>query len=51
MTFDEAGGRTTLTTLVQHTSKEHRDAHVNSGMEAGMQEAFDALERVAVSLS
>jgi uncharacterized protein YndB with AHSA1/START domain len=51
MTLTEAGGRTTLTTLVQHTSKEHRDGHVNSGMELGMQEAFDALERVAVSLA
>jgi uncharacterized protein YndB with AHSA1/START domain len=50
MTLVEAGGRTTLTTLVQHTSKEHRDGHVDSGMEAGMQESFDALERVAVSL-
>jgi uncharacterized protein YndB with AHSA1/START domain len=50
MTLVEAGGRTTLTTLVQHTSKDHRDGHVNSGMEVGMQESFDALERVAVSL-
>ncbi len=43
-------GRTTLTVLVQHTSKEDRDAHINSGMEVGMQEAMDALERVAISL-
>jgi uncharacterized protein YndB with AHSA1/START domain len=50
MTLVEADGRTTLTTLVQHTSKEHRDGHINSGMEGGMQESFDALERVAVSL-
>jgi len=50
MTLVEEAGRTTLTTLVQHTSKEHRDGHVNSGMEGGMQESFDALERVAVSL-
>jgi uncharacterized protein YndB with AHSA1/START domain len=50
MTFAEADGRTTLTILVQHSSKEHRDAHIESGMEAGMQEAFDRLEQVAVSL-
>jgi uncharacterized protein YndB with AHSA1/START domain len=50
MTLVEAGGRTTLTTLVQHETKEHRDAHINSGMEGGMQEAFDALERVAAAL-
>jgi uncharacterized protein YndB with AHSA1/START domain len=51
ITFAEVDGRTTLTTLVQHTSKEHRDAHINSGMEAGMQEAMDLLEQVAVSLA
>jgi uncharacterized protein YndB with AHSA1/START domain len=49
-TFTEVDGRTTLTILVQHTSKEHRDAHIESGMEAGMQDAFDLLEQVAVSL-
>jgi uncharacterized protein YndB with AHSA1/START domain len=42
--------RTTLTILVQHSSKEHRDVHIDSGMEAGMQDALDLLEQVAVSL-
>jgi uncharacterized protein YndB with AHSA1/START domain len=50
VTFTEQDGRTTLTMLVQHTSKEDRDAHINSGMEVGMQEAMDRLEQVAVSL-
>lgn len=50
VTFTEANGRTTLTILVQHTSKEHRDAHIDFGMEAGMQEAMDLLEQVAISL-
>ena len=50
LTFTEKGGRTTLTTLVQHQKKEHRDAHINSGMEAGMQDAMDLLEQVAISL-
>jgi hypothetical protein len=36
--------------LVQHTSQEHRDMHVNSGMEDGLQEALDQLEEVARSL-
>jgi uncharacterized protein YndB with AHSA1/START domain len=49
-TFTEADGRTTLTILVQAPSKEVRDAIVESGMEAGMQDAFDLLEDVAVSL-
>ena len=50
LTLTEVDGRTTLTILVQHTSKEHRDAHIDSGMEAGMQDAMDLLEQVAVSL-
>lgn len=51
MTFTEQDGRTTLTILVQHQNQEHRDAHINSGMEAGMQDAMDLLEQVAISLS
>jgi uncharacterized protein YndB with AHSA1/START domain len=50
VTFTEVDGRTTLTILVQHTSKEHRDAHIDSGMEDGMQDAMDLLEQVAISL-
>jgi uncharacterized protein YndB with AHSA1/START domain len=50
VTFTEVDGRTTLTILVQHSKKEHRDAHIESGMEAGMQDAMDLLEEVAVSL-
>jgi uncharacterized protein YndB with AHSA1/START domain len=49
-TFTEVDGRTTLTILVQHESREHRDAHIESGMEAGLQDALDLLEQVAVSL-
>jgi len=51
VTFTEVDGRTIVTVLVQHTSEEHRDAHINSGMEAGLQDAMDLLEQVAVSLS
>ncbi len=50
-TFTDHGGRTTLSILVQHPTREHRDAHLNSGMEGGMQEAMDYLEQVAVSLA
>jgi uncharacterized protein YndB with AHSA1/START domain len=50
VTFAEADGRTTLTMLVEHASKEARDAHIASGMEAGMREAMDLLERVANAL-
>jgi uncharacterized protein YndB with AHSA1/START domain len=50
-TFTEHDGRTTLTILVQHASKDDRDAHINSGMEAGMQEQMNKLEQVARSLA
>ncbi|HSE81337.1 MAG TPA: SRPBCC family protein [Gaiellaceae bacterium] len=50
LTLTEVDGRTTVEILVQHQSKEHRDAHIASGMEDGMQDAMDLLEQVAVSL-
>jgi uncharacterized protein YndB with AHSA1/START domain len=49
-TFAEEDGRTTLTILTQATSRESRDAIIESGMEAGLQDALDLLEEVAVSL-
>jgi uncharacterized protein YndB with AHSA1/START domain len=49
-TFAEVDGRTTLTILVEAPSKEVRDAIIDSGMEAGMQDALDLLEQVATSL-
>jgi uncharacterized protein YndB with AHSA1/START domain len=51
LTLTEASGRTTLAILVLHTSKEDRDAHINSGMEVGMQEAMNRLEQIAISLA
>jgi uncharacterized protein YndB with AHSA1/START domain len=50
VTFSETAGRTSVSILVQHASKEFRDAHVNSGMEDGLQDALDLMERVAASL-
>jgi uncharacterized protein YndB with AHSA1/START domain len=49
-TFAETEGRTTVTVLVEAPSKEIRDAIMESGMEAGLQDALDLLEEVAVSL-
>jgi len=49
-TFAEADGRTTLTILVQAPSKEVRDAIIDSGMEAGLQDALGLLEQVATQL-
>jgi uncharacterized protein YndB with AHSA1/START domain len=50
-TFTEKDGRTTLQILVRHQNQEHRDAHIGSGMEGGMQEAMDHLDDVLVSLA
>jgi uncharacterized protein YndB with AHSA1/START domain len=51
VTLTENDGRTTMTTLVQAPSKEIRDAIVESGMEAGMQDAYDLLGDVVASLA
>ena len=50
MTLSEKDGRTTLTVLVDCPSPQTRDAIVESGMEAGLQDAYDLLEGVAISL-
>jgi len=49
-TFAEEHDRTTLTLLVQAPSKRVRDIIIESGMEAGLQDALDLLEQVATSL-
>lgn len=51
MTLTERDGATILRTLVQHQTRQGRDMHVNSGMEAGLQDALDNLEQVAISLA
>jgi uncharacterized protein YndB with AHSA1/START domain len=50
VTFTEADGHTTMTLLIQATSKVSRDAIIESGMEDGLQDALDLLEQVASSL-
>jgi uncharacterized protein YndB with AHSA1/START domain len=50
LTLTEVDSRTLMTVLVEHTTKEGRDMHIESGMEDGMQDAMDLLEEVAVSL-
>jgi uncharacterized protein YndB with AHSA1/START domain len=49
-TLTEQDGRTTLTILVQHSSKQNRDMQVTSGMEPGLQSSLAKLEQVANSL-
>ena len=49
VTLEEADGVTTMSTLVRHVTKEHRDGHIESGMEGGMQVSFDRLDDLVTS--
>jgi uncharacterized protein YndB with AHSA1/START domain len=49
-TFTDVDGRTRLTMITEVSTREVRDMIIASGMEGGMQESLDALEKVAVSL-
>lgn len=51
MTLDERDGVTTMTTLVRHAKAEHRDGHLASGMEYGMQVCYDRMEELVRVLS
>jgi uncharacterized protein YndB with AHSA1/START domain len=51
ITFAEAGGRTTMTVLVDCPTQELRDGMMASGMEIGMQEAYDLIEQIAIELA
>lgn len=51
VTFAEKDGRTYLEMLCEYRDRADRDAVVESGMESGMQESLDHLEKVAVSLT
>jgi uncharacterized protein YndB with AHSA1/START domain len=50
-TFADSDGGTMLTLLVQHASQVHRDMHIDSGMEDGLQDALRLVEQVALSLA
>ena len=49
--FAEVDGVTTMTMTVTHTCQEHRDGHLASGMEGGMQVSMDRLEDVVTGLA
>ncbi len=46
LTFDEADGVTTLTSLIDFGSKEARDAAVKTGMTEGMEMSYQLLDRL-----
>lgn len=49
-TLSDVGEQTRLAILVEHSSQQNRDLHINSGMDEGLQEALQHLEEVARSL-
>ena len=51
LTLTEKDGRTTLTLLIEAGSRQIRDSIIDSGMEAGLQDALNLLEQLAVSLT
>ena len=50
-TFAQRDGHTKVTILVDHTSQAHRDAHVQSGMEDGLQDALNLVDQVLSTLT
>jgi uncharacterized protein YndB with AHSA1/START domain len=50
VTLEEQDGRTTMTAVTECHTAETRDIIIATGMEAGMQDAYDLLEEVAISL-
>jgi uncharacterized protein YndB with AHSA1/START domain len=50
LTFEETRGVTTMTEQFLHPSRENRDGHLRSGLEAGVQETFVRLDEVLVSM-
>ena len=51
VTFTDHGAGTTLTLLVEHTTTADRDAHIQSGMEDGLQDALILMDGVLAELS
>lgn len=49
-TFTESDGKTTVSVLVRHTSQEHRDMHLRSGMEAGVRDGYRLVDELLASL-
>jgi uncharacterized protein YndB with AHSA1/START domain len=51
VTLEAHGERTLFTNRLAYQSKADRDGHLQSGMEPGMQAAFDRLEKIAAKLA
>ena len=51
VTFAEEEGRTRMEMLTEMESKEAREGLLESGMESGLQEGLDLIERIAIELA
>lgn len=51
LTFEEQGGRTTITSTARYPSREARDGALQTGMESGVAEGYDTLERYLQTLA
>ena len=51
ITFDEERGVTTMTAIGRYRERKHRDAHIASGMEGGMQVSMNRLEDLVVGMA
>jgi uncharacterized protein YndB with AHSA1/START domain len=51
MVLEERAGVTTMTIAILHSCKEHRDGHIASGMEGGMQVSMNRLEDLVGQLN
>jgi uncharacterized protein YndB with AHSA1/START domain len=51
MTLTESNGKTTLKNTLLYQAKEHRDGHIASGMEHGMNETFNRLDELLARLA
>lgn len=50
MTLEETDGRTTITTTSSFSTQEDRDGMLNSGMETGANQSYDALDALLAEL-
>lgn len=50
ITFEDLDGRTKLTENLLHKTPEARDGHLQSGMETGLENAFNRLAELAASI-
>jgi uncharacterized protein YndB with AHSA1/START domain len=49
--FADIAGKTRLTTIILHQSKENRDGHLNSGIERGVAPAYDRIAEIVATMA